>query len=102
WSEQKPVGTGAGRQVAEIINKSFPKGSRILIAARASDEDKGFADALDAKLKSSGFEVVDIVQGMPIDARRSMQKIAEAGGTIDVIGANQATAEWPVFKSIGE
>lgn len=93
WDVQHPTGAQAGRQVAAAIRK----GERVFIAAQDNDEDRRFARAIAA----AGVEVVDTVHGTPRDARLALERIAAAGGAIDVVACNHATAAWPVFQDMG-
>ena len=102
WDVQQPTGAAAGRQVAGLIARTLPKTGHVLIAARDNDEDREFAGTLTDQLKRAGIAGVEAVYGQPVDARRAMNRIVEAGGTIDVIACNHATAEWPVFQNLGE
>ena len=102
WDVQQPTGAAAGRQVAGLIERTLPKTGRVLIAARDNDEDREFVGTLTEQLKRDGIAGVETVYGQPVDARRAMNRIVEAGGTIDVIACNHATAEWPVFQNLGE
>ncbi len=101
WDEQQPTGAPAGRQVAATLAKMLPKGGRVLVALRDNEEGRQFAAALAGRLGNSGIELVETVHGQPGDARRAMNRIVDAGGGIDVIACDHATAEWPVFQNLG-
>ena len=94
-TEQYPTGEAAARQVAA----QFAKGARVLVAARAQPDDVLFADTLDAALRAAGVEVAAVVKGEPSDARAALQRVA-AGGKLDAIACNQATAAWLVFADL--
>ena len=55
---------------------------------------------LDSSLSRLDFKVIDTVRGQPIDARRAINRAAEAGAKIDVIGANDVTAQWGVLQDL--
>lgn len=100
YSEQSPTGEAAARQVAAAIEQHFGKSPRVLIAARNQPDDAMFAKSLDTRLNASGAQVLAVVRGEPKDARESLQKVAAAGGRLDVIACTQATAGWLVFSDL--
>ncbi len=102
WDDQHPTGTAAAAQLVEITRSSVPKAGIILIAARDQDDDRLFSAALSNDLHAAGFKIAGIVHGQPADARRAMAGITEAGGSLDAIACNHATATWPVFQNLGE
>ncbi|MBA3961534.1 MAG: ABC transporter permease [Chthoniobacterales bacterium] len=101
WAPQQPVGTGAGEQVANLVRKSFPKGSRVLVAARGIPEDHAFATAAERTLKANGYEIAEVVRGAPIDARHALQRAIDGKQKVDVIAANSASAGWVIFQNLG-
>jgi len=46
------------------------------------------------------MEVVAVVKGEPKEAREALKRIADVGGSLDVIACNQATAGWLVFADL--
>ncbi len=102
WDEQQPTGAAAARQIADAVLAQSAKGVRVLIAARDNDEDRQFSSTLSNHLTRAGATIATIVHGQPADARRAMNQIVEAGGGIEVIACNHATAPWPVFQNLGE
>jgi ribose transport system permease protein len=99
--EQHPTGVAGGKQVAKLILNEFGSHARVLIAARKGNEDERFVTALKERLQGKGAHVVDTIQGMPIDVRRSIDTALKNGQGIDVIARTDATATWPFFKDIG-
>jgi len=103
WDEQYPTGADAGERLAEKIVEDHGKSVRVLIAARDSEQDVAFADALRDELTEAGVTVVATIKGEPADAKAAMKKDVAAGGRIDVIAANDFTArKWGVFEDLGE
>ena len=100
WAEQHPTGAAAGEGLAADVVERFGSSARVIVVARASQEDAAFADALRAGLASSGVTVLATVKGDPADARRALQQGAQKGDRLDVIACNQATAEWAVFDDL--
>ena len=100
WDEQYPTGAAAGEELAADVVERFGASVRVIVVARASQEDAAFADALRAGLAASGVTVPAIVKGDPADARRALQRAAQKGDRLDVIACNQATAEWAVFDDL--
>ena len=102
WDEQQPEGADAGHQVARMLRQSLNQGGRILIAARDTPEDREFATALAKDLTGTSIVVVDTVHGQPVDARRALNRIVEAGATLNRIACTRASAAWPVWQGLGE
>jgi ribose/xylose/arabinose/galactoside ABC-type transport system permease subunit len=98
WTEQHPTGAGGGKQLVGDLARTQEPGKRVLIVARASDEDRAFAEALRTGLTKAGLNVTDVVTGQPADARRAIERIAEEGGGLDIIACNQVTATWTVVE----
>jgi len=100
YTEQQPTGAAGGAQLAAEIARQTPAGARMLIAVRGSRDDAAFADALGAGLEASGRTVVETVKGEPVDARRALERVTQAGGRLDVIACSQAAGKWSVFDNL--
>src|SRR5436190_9778852 len=98
--KQYPSGAAGGRQLAALVRADARSGAAVLIVVRDTVEDAAFAAALGESLTASGFRIVDTVKGQPIDARRAINRAADAGTTIDVIAANDVTAQWGVLHDL--
>lgn len=96
YREQHPRGAAAAAQVAEAIVASR-NGPQVLIVASATPEDAAFANELSRKLEGGGATVLEVIQGEPRDARRSLERLAGAGGRLDVIVCTPTTASWLVI-----
>jgi ribose transport system permease protein len=99
-TEQHPTGEAAARLLAADIAREQGTGAKVMIAARSQSDDVAFADTLEAALKAAGLAVVVAVKGEPKEAREALKRIAESGGSLDVIACNQATAGWLVFADL--
>ncbi len=97
FAEQHPTGADAGRQLAEVIVERFGGDAGVLIVARSSKEDAGFADTLRTSLERQGVTVLETIKGQPIDARAALDQIAETA-KLDAIACNRVTADWKVFE----
>ena len=94
---QHPSGEAAGRLVADTIVKQHGDTARVIVVGRDTAEDRKFTTAVAERLKESGVNVLDIVNGSAIDARKSIQAIVDSGQGIDAIAANDVTAKWTVY-----
>jgi ribose transport system permease protein len=99
-NRQYPSGAVGGRQLANLIRAQAQAGSAVLIVVRDTADDAAFAAELAKRLKSNGFQIVDTVRGQPADARRAINQADAAGVKIDVIAANDVTAQWGVLQDL--
>lgn len=97
YSEQSPTGESAAKQVTASIIEQFGKTPRVIIAAGTQPGDAEFASSLGKALKTSGAEIIAVVQGEPKDARDALQKTT---GKLDAIACTQATSAWLVFSEL--
>ena len=102
WSEQQPTGSAAGEQLAAQIIGQHPRGTRVLIVARAVAEDAEFARVLADRVVWHGLVVVETVRGEPADARAALERMTAAGdaGTLGVIACSHVTGTWTVFEDL--
>lgn len=100
YTEQDPTGAAGGTQLAQTILRQSKKPVQVLIVARDTPEDAAFADTLAQRLTEAGLTVLATVKGQPADARAALQRIAESGGRLDVIAANQATQSWAALHDL--
>lgn len=98
WDEQPANGAKAGERLAGRILSDEGAAVRVIVVARATDEDAKFADAVERRLAESGADVVAVVRGEPADARQALERLAEKDGGLDVVVCNEATAAWRVFE----
>ncbi|MFT4588823.1 MAG: ribose transport system permease protein, partial [Candidatus Binatia bacterium] len=99
WSEQKPTGATAAKQLAKSI-KAQGGSPAVMIVGRGEGDDVAFADELKALLEAAGITVVETVKGEPRDARQAIRRIAESGGKIDIIAGASATSGWLTFDGL--
>jgi ribose transport system permease protein len=100
WGQQFPAGAIGGRQVARMIAERGKAGDRVLIVVRPTDEDAEFADTLEADLLKAGIRVLETVSGQPLDVRRTITRVGEAGEKIDWIAGSEATSAWTLFENV--
>jgi ribose transport system permease protein len=98
YAEQDPSGAAGGEQLARTILKQTGKSAKVLIVARNTPEDATFADTLGQRLTEAGMTEIATVKGQPADARAALQRIADSGGKLDLLAANQATHTWAVLQ----
>jgi ribose transport system permease protein len=99
WSEQHPSGTAAADALAADILRQCGKAPRVLVAVREQPDDAVFATRVATKLAAAGATVVEVVKGEPRDARGALARAA-AGGGLDCVAVNSASAEWLVFADL--
>lgn len=97
WKEQHPTGAAAGLQVGNIAARSDTSLQLAVVVARDTEEDRQFSAAAEEALTAAGVEVAAVVNGEPIDLRRTMDRLLADGKQIDAIVANDVTAAWPVY-----
>ena len=99
---QHPQGAAAGDLVAQNIAKALGDKAGVLIVVTKGDEDSEFAEALVKTLKNNSIEPVAVVRGMPIDARKAIEKALAQGKKITAIACTHAVRQWPFFENIAE
>jgi ribose transport system permease protein len=97
---QYPSGAAGGRQLASLIRSAFQPGASVLIVVRDTADDAAFAAALEERLTADGFRLVETVRGQPLDARRAINRATAAGMSIDIVAANDVTAQWGVLQDL--
>lgn len=98
--KQYPGGAVGGRQLAARIEEQSPAGSAVLMVVRNTADDAAFAAALEERLAIAGYSMVESVRGEPIDVRRAIDRATTAGKSIDIIAANDVTANWGVLQNL--
>src|ERR1041385_6458349 len=88
--KRKPVGAEAAQSVANRI----AEGSRVLVVARASEDDRAFAAELERLLGAKGIGVVGSIVGEPRDVRLALEQLVQGGTPVDII----ATTEHNVWR----
>ena len=98
--KQSAEGAPGGQRLAKEILAEFDEGAKVFIAARDTEVDQQFADALEEKLTAGGAMVVSRVHGQPIDYGRGLRALEEP---IDVIAVSPPLLTMMVFeKHVGE
>jgi ribose transport system permease protein len=95
---QDPNGVEGAERLAAQMRAEFPSGASVLIVAGGSREDREFAQALEPRLAGAGFRPLATVAGEPREARRALERLAEAGARLDVIAGNRVSAAWALFS----
>jgi ribose transport system permease protein len=102
FAPQDPGGASGGEQLARTVLERVGPSARVLIVTRQTRDDRAFAEAARERMNAAGVDVVGVVRGRPSDARAELQRIADSGGKLDAIVANQATSSWAVLHHVGE
>jgi ribose transport system permease protein len=97
---QDPSGPSGGEQLAREVLVRFGPSARVLLVSRDTREDIAFAEAARKRLEAAGVAVVGDVRGQPSDARAELERLATAGGKLDVIATNQTTSSWAVLRHV--
>jgi ribose transport system permease protein len=98
--KQFPSGAAGGQQLAARIRANAPAGAAVLIIVRDTADDAAFAAALEQQLAIAKFRIIETIRGQPADARRAIGRAAAADSKIDVIAANDVTAQWGVLQDL--
>src|SRR5262245_48903671 len=64
-AEQSPAGAAGGEELARDLTARLPRGARVLIVGRDTEEDVAFTRALLERLPAAGLEVAAVVNGQP-------------------------------------
>ena len=99
---QHPTGSDAGRQVAQAIVSQHGANAGVVIVTRSIGEDLAFSAAAEDVFNEVGADVLDIVNGSPVDLRGALQKLVDSGARVDAIAANNVTAKWNVYNRFPE
>jgi ribose transport system permease protein len=100
YTEQHPRGeTAASRLARQLIAQAKP-GTAVVIIAKTTDEDAQFINALASRLTSAGLKVAAKIQGEPRDARQELQKLAEAGTSVDFLATTAECAAWSFLDDL--
>ena len=100
YKEQYPSNEAAARRLADDVADSVDADSVVLVVVQEIPEDIAYADALEARLKDSGFSKVRTVSGDPRAGRMAMDATLDEFGQLDVIACNKATAAWRIFLNM--
>ena len=92
--EQHPISPASGREVAERIRQEKGDNAAILIVIRDTQQDRQFADAIQERITTGGGQVLETIAGSPVEVRKSMLKLAEAGAKLDAIATHRPGSEW--------
>lgn len=100
-TEQSVTGDAAVAQISSALQQ----GQRVLIATRPAPEEAALADAVAAKAKAQGVQVIAVIKGSPADVRAVLSQQTQP---IDTIVAGPEGARWLIlsegateFPSIG-
>jgi ribose transport system permease protein len=97
-SETHPNGSSAGTEFADDIIQKHGADKQVLVVAGVTKEDKGFVEALAARLKESDVEIVAALNGFPGDARKILSDLQSQDKKVDLIACNSTSQTWSVWK----
>lgn len=95
YEKRKPVGAEAAASVVDQIASDVGPSARVLVVARASDEDTAFASKFEELWKAKGGTLVGKVVGEPRDIRLAMEQLS--GAPVEVVATTERNA-WIVGK----
>ena len=96
WKEQTPVGSDAGRAVAEMILAQNDQ-AVVIVAAGVSDVEQAFVQAAEQHLSAGGATVARTVSGEPSDARRTITDALNDGVSPTHLAISGIAERWTVF-----
>jgi ribose transport system permease protein len=106
WSERRPEGAAAGREVADQLldlaknnNKVF-----VIIVAKNSAIEKSFVTSLQLALQGQrgDVRVLQVIHGSPADARKSLEEYFSGKRPSLYVACSSATADWSVFDAFSD
>ena len=97
---QFPTGGPAGTEVAQAALAQHGSSANVIIIAGRTDEDFEFVASAEDTIKSAGGNVVEIVNGDAIAARRAMENLDQQGTSFDAIVATAVAAKWTIYKPL--
>ena len=95
-ADQNPNDADAGTTLAKTLDGS----KNILIVVRPSEEDAIFAQAIESQTTMQKGRVVEIIKGMPSEARACLERLQKEGVKLDFIVCNHFTAVWSIFENM--
>jgi ribose/xylose/arabinose/galactoside ABC-type transport system permease subunit len=98
--EQHPTGASAGAELGEDIARQTRHGATVFIAVRDTQEDTGFATALEDELNLTGRRVIGTTRGQPAHIRQALIKVAEQGKRLDAVASLQAVGVEAILDSL--
>ena len=93
--KQSVEGAPGGKRLAGEVLGALGGGATVFIAARDTEIDRQFADALERRLTAGGAEVVGRVHGRPVDYRNGLTGLEDP---IDVIAVSPPLETMLVFE----
>lgn len=100
--ERHAEGAEAGREVAAALRESFPQGSVIVIAGRATADDRQFAAAVERGVQAFGGRVAAMITAGPQEARAALEDLVERGERIDAIACVNVATQWGPLVDVRE
>jgi ribose transport system permease protein len=100
YNDQRPASRPAARQVAAEILKKFGSDAHVLIVAGDHAQDAAFAPLVKELLTGAGISAVEVVEGEPRTARRTLARIDKGGERLDVIAASPTAARWKLLTEL--
>ncbi|MBM81864.1 MAG: sugar-transporting ATPase [Planctomycetaceae bacterium] len=100
YSEQFPTGRDAAERLADRIAAQFGDDAKVLVVTRANAADVEFADVVANRLKQSGVDVIETVNGEPVDARKVLVRLNKKQTPVAAIACTKMTASWLIFDDL--
>lgn len=97
--------TGSAAAIQEVAQLGMPHGNEVvMIIARDTDDDRGFASAAEIAVKTAGWTTAAVVIGEPRDARVRLQGLADGTNppSLRAILTLPECANWPVLSGLAE
>ncbi len=99
--EHHSTGESAAISLAMELNGRYSDAINVVIAVTSQDEDKIFADRLQAELGKGKHRAAALIIGEPRDARRALAKLDDAKEDVRVILCTMQSSQWLVFRDLG-
>jgi ribose transport system permease protein len=100
--EQNPRDTAAAKLLAIQIVSQHSESAKVLILTGDTYEAKEFSQAVARSLKDLNAEVVNIVNGTPVEMREALDAVVEKKIALNVVACDNQTATYSLIDKLGE
>ncbi|MBI2299491.1 MAG: ABC transporter permease [Armatimonadetes bacterium] len=98
-AEQYPNGREAVRDLGPRLG-DLAAASYVLVVARDNADDREFVSGIQEALQRTRARQVFLAVGEPSDARRTIERMVDAGTPPELLVCNHFTAEWPLLRDL--
>ena len=100
YEEQDPGGTEGADLLSREIKESFDKAGRVVIVGKGSVDGEKFTSSLRDKLKLTGWDVLEVVNGSPLELGKVLRKSMVDGKRLDLLACEKSFASLPLIENL--